>query len=93
MPILEKAYSKYNAFYANINGGTPLQSFRDLTGMPSIRYYTMSQSIQQLFDIIREANKKNWVLSGACDIVIQGLQDAHAYTILDVVNLTDYTGN
>lgn len=24
MPILEKAYAKYNVFYANINGGTPL---------------------------------------------------------------------
>lgn len=38
MPILEKAYAKYNVFYANINGGTPLQSFRDLTGMPTKRY-------------------------------------------------------
>jgi len=24
MPILEKAYAKFNVFYANINGGTPL---------------------------------------------------------------------
>lgn len=37
-PILEKAYAKYNAFYANVNGGTPMQSFRDLTGMPVVRY-------------------------------------------------------
>ena len=36
--ILEKAYAKYNVFYANINGGTPLQSFRDLTGMPTERF-------------------------------------------------------
>ena len=40
MPIMEKAYAKYNVFYANINGGTPLQSLRDLTGMPSLRIGT-----------------------------------------------------
>jgi len=32
--ILEKAYAKYYGFYANLNGGTAMQSFRDLTGMP-----------------------------------------------------------
>lgn len=33
-PILEKAYCKMNVNCAGINGGTPLQSLRDLTGMP-----------------------------------------------------------
>jgi len=32
--LLEKAYCKMNVNCANINGGTPIQSFRDLTGMP-----------------------------------------------------------
>ena len=32
--ILEKAYAKWNVNYANLNGGSPAQSLRDLTGMP-----------------------------------------------------------
>jgi len=32
--ILEKAYAKFNVNHSNINGGTPMESFRDLTGMP-----------------------------------------------------------
>jgi len=58
LPILEKAYAKFNVFYANINGGTPLQSFRDLTGMPTQRYYSGNQSDEELFSIIHNADKK-----------------------------------
>lgn len=38
MPILEKAYAKFNVFYSNMDGGTPLQSIQDLTNMPAMRY-------------------------------------------------------
>jgi hypothetical protein len=34
LPILEKAYAKLHANYANLNGGMPAQALRDLTGMP-----------------------------------------------------------
>jgi len=89
MPILEKAYAKYSAFYANMNGGTPIQSFRDLTGMPIIRYDSRGQTTEKLFEIIEEADKKDWVLTAACDVAIQGLQNGHAYTILGYARLTD----
>lgn len=35
LPILEKAYAKFNGFYANLNGGQPEQALRELSGMPS----------------------------------------------------------
>lgn len=35
--ILEKAYAKYYGFYANLDGGSPVQAFRDLTGKPVLR--------------------------------------------------------
>jgi len=66
MPILEKAYAKFNVFYANIDGGTPLQSFRDLTGMPTVRYYSGNQEDSELFGIINDADKREWVMSAAC---------------------------
>jgi len=38
LPILEKAYAKMNVNYANLNGGTPIQAFRELTNMPVASY-------------------------------------------------------
>jgi hypothetical protein len=38
MPILEKAYAKFNVFYGNMDGGTPVQAMKDLTGMPAYTY-------------------------------------------------------
>jgi len=34
-PILEKAYCKMNIACTYTNSGTPLESFRELTGMPT----------------------------------------------------------
>lgn len=92
MPILEKAYAKYNVFYANINGGTPLQSFRDLTGMPTKRYQSSLQTTSELFKVINSADKRNWVMSAACTVRTQGLEPAHAYTILDAVTVIEANG-
>ena len=35
LPILEKAYAKFNVNYSNLNGGQPKQALRELTGMPT----------------------------------------------------------
>ena len=34
LPILEKAYAKLNVNYGNLNGGSPMQSLRELSGQP-----------------------------------------------------------
>jgi len=34
VPLLEKAYSKFNQSYSNMDGGQPEQALRELTGMP-----------------------------------------------------------
>jgi len=38
LPILEKAYAKFNVNYATLNGGNPSQALRELTGMPVEMY-------------------------------------------------------
>ncbi len=38
MPILEKAYAKFNVNYANLNGGNPPEALRELSGMPTMAY-------------------------------------------------------
>ena len=73
MPILEKAYAKYNVFYGNIEGGNAMQSFRDLTGMPAVQHYVDKLSNDDMFRIILEAVKKNWTTSASCDVIVDGL--------------------
>ena len=38
VPMIEKAYAKMNVNYANLNGGSPMQGFRELTAMPVKSY-------------------------------------------------------
>jgi hypothetical protein len=38
VPILEKAYAKFNMNYAQLNGGLPEQALRELSGMPVVNY-------------------------------------------------------
>lgn len=85
--ILEKAYAKMNVNYDNLNGGTPTQSFRDLTGMPVQQYMIADQSDNEFYDTIDDANKRKWPVVAACVKKIYGLNDFHAYTVIDVVTL------
>ena len=66
LPILEKAYAKFNSFYANLNGGLPEQALREMSGMPTIRYNSNSQSESELFAIVNTADKKHWVMTASC---------------------------
>ena len=47
--ILEKAYAKFYVNYSNLEGGMPVQSFRDLTGMPVVYYLLQNQKDEELF--------------------------------------------
>lgn len=49
LPILEKAYAKFNQNYAQLDGGVPEQSFRELTGMPVETYDATKQSEDKCF--------------------------------------------
>lgn len=42
--ILEKAMSKLNINYVGINGGTPGEAFRFMSGMPTVNYPSSSMS-------------------------------------------------
>lgn len=38
LPLLEKAYAKFNTNYIRLQGGQPQQAMRQLTGMPSYEF-------------------------------------------------------
>ena len=52
LPILEKAYAKFNINYSTLNGGNPGQALRELTGMPVSMYDSKKQSEKEFFDIV-----------------------------------------
>jgi hypothetical protein len=57
MSILEKAFSKYTVFYANIMSGYVVESMNELTNMPIVVTYNDTQTDQEMFDAIHAADK------------------------------------
>ena len=92
MVILEKAYAKFNVNYSNLEMGFPMQSMRDLTGMPVIWYPIHSQSDDEFFKIIHEADRKKWSMAASCFRSVFGLEQAHGYTLIDAIILEDEYG-
>ena len=86
--ILEKAYAKMNGFYSNLNGGSPSQAMRDLTGMPLKRHSTKSNDDDFLWKSTDDADKNGWTMSGCCQIKNYNLVTGHIYTILGTLELT-----
>jgi hypothetical protein len=56
LPILEKAYAKFNVNYGNLNGGDPGVAFRDLTAKPVMNIKTKDLSGEEFFKIASEAD-------------------------------------
>lgn len=71
-----------NIACAYISGGSSMQGFRDLTGMPVEEFRLKKQTNRQFFRIIHEANKKHWPMTFSTRRSYQGLAGGHAYTIL-----------
>lgn len=84
-PIIEKAYCKMNVNCANINAGTPLESLRDLTGMPVEKFELKEISDDDIHDVVYESKGKSWPMVASCTVANYGLQSAHAYALTDAV--------
>lgn len=87
--ILEKAYAKMNVNYANLNGGMPDQAFRDLTGMPTLFYWTEEQTDEDFYDLVALYDEKKYSMAAGCQNEGFGLITGHAYSILGAVTLYD----
>ena len=61
--LLEKAYAQMWGGYSMINGGLNVTALRDLTGAPSFMYST---DREDLFEIIKNADEREYVISCAC---------------------------
>lgn len=93
MPILEKAYSKAFVNYETIGYGWMSESARVLTGAPSYRYTSSSQSESELWDILKKADDNKYVLTAASMDGLYGLAKGHAYSLIGVYEIKSSTGS
>lgn len=89
MPLLEKAYAKFNLNYLQLNGGIEAEALRALTGKPTVVYETKDLSADALFNLILDAERKNYIMTGGCDISRYGLVANHAYSVISALVLID----
>lgn len=87
VPILEKAYAKFNVNFSNLNGGNPGEALRELSGAPVEMYDSKKESTHDFFARIKEADERKYAMTAACIHAHEGLVPSHAYTILGVLEL------
>jgi Calpain family cysteine protease len=93
MPILEKAYTKVFVNYETIGFGWMSESARVLTGAPSYRYTSNSKSVSEIWDILKTADQKRYVLTAASMTGVYGLAKGHAYSLVGVYELKNSAGS
>lgn len=82
MVILEKAYAKLNVNFENLDGGTPQEALRALTGMPVLTYKTSSLSEKSMQNTIQNSTQNGYIMTAVSDQNQFGLEGDFVYTIL-----------
>lgn len=91
LPILEKAYAKFNVNYISLRGGIPSMAMRQLTGMPTHSLKTGKYSNEKMISMIREWDRKGYTMTAGCYRPVAGLTSGHAYTLIGVYQLQGET--
>lgn len=89
LPILEKGISKFTKTYADMNGGNEWEALRAFTGMPVRNYRSSSFTNDALYNKIKLADEKHYVMTAGCHYSQHGLVSGHAYTMLGVNDATN----
>lgn len=96
MPLLEKAYAKFNGNYDRIAWGSGFESLRQLTNKPIFMYNhdKYFHKTDEIFHILKQLASEDHPMVVSCchtpkksDPGPNGLVNNHAYTLLDVVNV------
>jgi len=100
--IIEKAFSKIKGSYKQAVAGMNTNGLRTLTGAPTFEYDLESTDLDQIWELMTEAQKKDYILAAAvlspktpteeitnhCGILMK-----HAYAIIDLFTLKDPNDN
>ena len=101
VPFLEKAYAKIHGSYNAISGGHIAEAFLDLTGAPTLQVgwhagradaemsSNMYNDPRKLWEDLKRWRRQKLPMGCATDRSAGGLIGCHAYSILDVQELTN----
>lgn len=87
LPILEKAYAKISVNYEKMGLGWMQESMRILTGAPSEQYRADQMRTDDLWNLLKMADQKQYALTAATQAKVFGLVPGHAYTLLGCYEL------
>lgn len=90
--MLEKAFSKLNINYTEINSGIPGEALRAITGMPVSSHDSNKMTDDDLWKIVLAGTKAKNPMAAACQVSRHNLIGGHAYGILKGICLTDSYG-
>ena len=82
VPFAEKAMAKLMVDFENLNGGNQFEGMNALTGMPTRTVYHEDIKGADLFDLIKDADERKWMITGSNYQQIDGLPGGHAYTVI-----------
>jgi hypothetical protein len=91
MPLMEKAYAKLDQNYERIIAGMGYEGLRTLTGMPTV-YISNGRGADKdaSWKKLKALAGRNFPMTTPCchNGGVDGLVSGHAYTLLDVVELS-----
>lgn len=94
MPLMEKAYAKLDQNYERIIAGMGYEGLRTLTGMPTL-YVSHNRGADETksWNDLYPLTKRNFPMTTPCchNGGKDGLVSGHAYSLLDLVQLSDGT--
>lgn len=90
--MAEKLFAKINVNYEHIGWGWMNEAFYIFTGAPSVLIQPNSLSVDELWDVLVDADAKRYIFSAACMMGNSGIIGGHAYSILGVQPIYDEQG-
>jgi hypothetical protein len=88
LPLLEKAYAKVNVNYEQISHGSQAEAARFLTGAPAREFESNFQTADELWTNLQLNLDKDNVLTAACYVANNGLQQGYGYIIKGYKEIT-----
>jgi len=80
--MAEKMFAKVNVNYEHIGWGWMNEAFYIFTGAPSVLLLTAKVSADDIWDLVKDADEKKFILSAACMTGSSGVIGGHAYSLL-----------
>jgi hypothetical protein len=91
--LIEKAFAKVHVNYEMISSGTHSEAARFLTGAPAHEFKAAVQSVEELWSMITNAIKNNYMVTAACFIEWKGLIAGHGYIVQDFLKFKNRDGS